>query len=117
MVSWKVVYYISSSGENPVNKFIDSCSKKQQVKILRILQHLEEYGIQSVVPHIKKLSGTPFWEIRILGKDSIRIVYIMEVKNFIVLLHGFFKKKQKTSQKEINICYQRYQEYKKLLTK
>lgn len=109
---WRVVYFTSSSKENPVSKFIDSCSKSQQVKILRILKHLEEYGIQSAIPHIRKLSGTPFWEIRILGKDNIRIIYIVTVEKLIVLLHGFFKKTQKTSKKEIEICYKRYREFK-----
>lgn len=115
--NWRVIYYISPSGENPVSKFIDSCEKNQQVKILRIFKHLEEYGVQSVIPHIKKLSGTPFWEIRILGKDNIRIIYVVEVGKMIVLLHGFFKKTQKTLKKEIEICYKRYEEFKKHLTK
>lgn len=117
VASWRVIYFISSSGENPVSKFIDSCTRNQQVKILRILKHLEEYGIQTAIPHLKKLSGTPFWEIRILGKDNIRIIYVIEVEKLIILLHGFFKKTQKTSKKEIKICYQRYGEFKKLLTR
>ena len=96
MENWRVVYYISPSGENPVSKFIDSCTKPQQIKILRILKHLEEYGIQTAISHTKKLSGTPFWEIRILGRDNIRIVYVVEVEKMIVLLHGFFKKTRKT---------------------
>lgn len=116
-MTWKVVYFVSSSGENPVSKFIDSCAKPQQIKILRILKHLEGYGIQSVIPHIKKLSGTPFWEIRILGKDNIRIIYVVEIGKLIVLLHGFFKKTQKTPKKEIEICYIRHDEFKRLLTK
>ncbi len=116
-MAWKIVYFISSSDENPVSNFIDGCPKKQQVKILRILKHLEEYGVQAVIPHLKKLSGTPFWEIRILGKDNIRIIYVIELKKMIVLLHGFFKKTRKTARKEIEVCYQRYKEFKKFLTR
>lgn len=111
-----MVYFVSSSGDNPVRTFIDSCTKKQQVKILRVLKHLEEYGIHIVIPHIKKLSGTPFWEIRILGKDNIRIIYVVEVGKLIILLHGFFKKTQKTPQKEIEICCRRYNEFKRFLS-
>lgn len=116
-MSWKVVYYISSSGENPVSKFIDSCTKRQQVKVLRILKHLKEYGVHAAIPHIKKLFGTPFWEIRVLGRDNIRIIYVVEVGKLIVLLHGFFKKARKTPKKEIDICYQRYKDFKGYLTK
>jgi len=116
-MAWKVIYFTSASGENPVSKFIDSCAKKQQIKILRILKHLEEYGVQMVIPHLKKLSGTPFYEIRVLGKDNIRIIYVVEMEKMIILLHGFFKKTRKTAKKEIEICYQRYKEFKRLLTR
>lgn len=116
-MSWRIVYFVSSKGVNPVSDFIDSCQKKQQVKILRVIKYLEEYGIQSAISHLKKLSGTPFWEIRILGKDNIRIIYAVEINKIIVLLDGFFKKTQKTAKKEIKICYQRYEEFKQRLTK
>lgn len=115
-MGWKVIYYISPSGENPVGKFIDSCAKNQQVKILRTLKHLEEYGICAAISHIKKLSGTPFWEIRILGRDNIRIIYVVEIEKTILILNGFYKKAKKTPKKEIEICYRRHEEYKKHLT-
>ena len=116
-MSWKIVYYVSPSGKNPVSKFIDSCTKSQQVKILRILKHLGEYGIQTAISHVRKISGAPFWEIRILGKDNIRIIYVVERKRLIIFLHGFFKKARKTPKREIEICYQRYREFKNSLTK
>ncbi|EKD62144.1 MAG: hypothetical protein ACD_52C00290G0008 [uncultured bacterium] len=116
-MTWQVIYYLSPPGKNPVSKFIDYCQKKQQVKILRTLRYLKEYGPQTAIPHIKKLSGTPFWEMRILGKDNIRIIYITSIEKTIILLHGFFKKTRKTEQKELAICYQRYEEFKLTLDK
>ena len=113
-MKWKIVYFVSSSGENPVSLFIDSCSKSQQVKILRLFKHFEEYGLQAVIPHLKKLTGTPFWEIRILGKDNIRIIYVVEMENIVLLLHGFYKKTNKTPPKEIEVCFRRYREFKDL---
>ena len=38
---------------------------------MRIFQYPEKLGTTSAIPHLKKLQGTPLWEIRILGKDSI----------------------------------------------
>lgn len=114
---WRIIYFTSVSGENPVSNFIDSCTKKQQIKILRVLKYIEEYGVKTAIPHLKKLSGTPFWEIRILGKDNIRIIYVVETEKMIILLHGFLKKTQKTAKKEINLCHQRYKEFKRFLTK
>jgi phage-related protein len=99
--------------ENPVKVFLESLQKPQKAKIFRIFQYIEFYGLSSVLPHVKKLAGTPFWEIRILGQDNIRILYISFHQNAILLLHGFIKKKQKTPPKEIDIALQRFNEYKK----
>lgn len=109
-----IYYYISPSGDNPVKNFLDSLSVKQQVKILRIFQYLKEYGLKAIIPHTRKLSGTLFWEIRILGKDNIRIIYFIPNKDSVLILHGFTKKDQKTPVKEIEICFKRYQSWKTL---
>lgn len=108
---WQVIYYVSPNGEIPVRDFLNSCSSTTKAKALRLFCNIDEYGIQLVIPHIKKLTGTPLWEIRILGKDNIRIIYITEIRRQVLLLHGFFKKKQKTPRKEINIALKRLKEY------
>lgn len=72
--------------------------------------NLQEYGLSAIIPNVKKLSGTPLWEIRILGQDNIRILYVTIEKNAILVLHGFIKKKQKTPPKEIKIALLRYKE-------
>lgn len=105
---YQVYYYISNSGDNPIKDFIDSLSEKQQVKILRIFQYIEDYGLPAVLPHIKKLQGIPLWEIRILGKDNIRVIYAVPLQNYVLLLHGFLKKSQKSPRKELTIALKRY---------
>lgn len=57
---FRVIYYISPSGEKPIGKFLDSLDQRSQSKILRIFQYIKEFGIDSVKKHIKKLSGTLF---------------------------------------------------------
>ena len=106
---WKIVYYISATGENPVSDFLDTLQKQTQSKILRIFHNIEEYGLRSVIPHVKKLSGTPFWEIRILGQGSIRVIYVIIMNFQILVLHGFIKKTLKTPLKELEIAKNRYQ--------
>ena len=71
------------------------------------------YGLTSIIPHTKKLKGSPLWEIRIRGKDNIRILYVVHTENSIVVFHGFVKKTQKTSQKEIDIALERYKDWNK----
>lgn len=103
----RIIYYLASSSENPVKTFIDSLQKQQKAKVFRIFQYMEIYGLVSVLPHIKKVTGTPLWEIRILGKDNIRIFYVSMSSENILLLHGFIKKTQKTPMREINITLER----------
>ncbi|OGH24277.1 MAG: hypothetical protein A3B47_04230 [Candidatus Levybacteria bacterium RIFCSPLOWO2_01_FULL_39_24] len=103
------MYYISASGENPVRDFLDNYPKAK-LKALRILSHIEEFGLSYAIPHVKKLAGTPFWEIRILGRDSIRILYVTKHEKQILLLHAFIKKTNKTPRKEINIGLSRLSE-------
>jgi len=110
-LGWKVIYYISPSGDNPVSDFLDTLEQNSQSKILRVLHNIQEYGLDSVIPHIKKLTGTPFWEIRIFGQNSIRVIYVVPAKLQVVVLHGFKKKTQKTPLKELEIASRRYNEY------
>lgn len=99
-----VQYYISPNGENPVKDFIESLGKKQKAKIFRLFSNIEDYGLSVVIPHVKKLTGTPLWEIRILGQDNIRILYVMVSKDGILVLHGFVKK---SPEREIDLALSR----------
>jgi phage-related protein len=110
MDKWRVIYYISSSGANPVSDFLDSLDRRTQSKLLRIIVNIETYGLLSVIPHVKKLSGTPLWEIRVLGKINARIIYVVPTQTRVILLHGFVKKSNKTPSKEIDIALTRFRD-------
>ncbi len=89
---WKVLIYESPSGD-------------------RLFELLEQYGLEGAYPHSKKLIGTALWELRILGSDSIRILYITVTGKIFLLLHGFKKKTQKTPSREIAVAKKRLDEY------
>ncbi len=108
---WKIKVYTSLGGDIPVKEFIKSLDKKAQIKVSRTIDLLEEFGLEGAHPHVKKLVGTSLWELRILGGDSIRILYITMTGKVFLLLHGFKKKKQKTPPKEIKIAQERLKEY------
>lgn len=110
----EIYYFKSLSGQRPIKEFLDSLTKIQQAKLIRIFKRIQEYGLSSVLSHIKKLKGTPLWEIRILGGDNIRIIYVVISKFAILVLHGFVKKTQKTSQKDLSIALSRYNEWKRI---
>jgi phage-related protein len=103
----KVIYYTTTTGENPTANFIESLSARQKTKVIRILTYIERYGLVTAIPHVKKLTGTPLWEIRILGQGNIRIFYVTIERDVIIVLHGFIKKSQKTPLKEIKTAINR----------
>ncbi len=109
---WNIIYYQAPNQSNsPIYEFINNLDAKAKTKVINTIDLLEHYGIRLGSPHTKKLVGTDLWELRVLGQDNIRVLYIaITGKNFL-LLHGFSKKKQKTDKKEIEIALTRLKEY------
>lgn len=110
---WKIIYYELSSGTKPVLDFIASLPLKARAKIARSLDLLAVYNIHVHEPHAKKLQGTPLWELRILGQDSVRILYVAVLGKSFLLLHGFEKKTAKIPTKEISTALARFIDWKK----
>lgn len=102
-----VFYYTSPRGENPVKEFVNSLDYKQRAKIRRVFLAIEEYGMWALIPHMKKLRGTPLWELRIIGKDNIRVFYVL-IRDKVLMLHGFVKKSEKTPKGELEVALKRY---------
>jgi len=94
---WTFLSYFQES--HGLKEFGNGCLGKQWV-----------FGIRLGLPHVKKLTGTQLWELRILGSDSLRVLYIAMTGKTFVLLHGFKKKKDKTPPKEIKIAEGRLDE-------
>ena len=88
-----------------LEKFIKSLQKPTIAKVLRIIDLLEKFGQKLGPPHTKKISSRLF-ELRIPGKQEVRIFYTFH-KSQIFLLQGFVKKSQKIPQKEIKIALQK----------
>ena len=109
---WNILFYKTLQGDTPINEFILSLDLKAQAKVRDMIKMLQEFGIRLGLPHVKKLTGTELWELRIVGLDSLRIFYIaISGKNFL-LLHGFKKKKDKTPPKEIKTAEDRLAEFR-----
>lgn len=108
---WQVDYYESPAGNKPIEEFVNSLEEKTKIKVFRMLDLLEEFGVRLGLPRVKKVTGTPLWELRVLGSDSIRIFYVTRKEKRFLLLHGFKKKTQKTDRKEIKIAVDRLREY------
>lgn len=112
MGKYKIDYYATSSGKIPVQEFIDDLPETAKSRVYNTLELLAEFGHLLRMPHTKKVVGTPLWELRILGKASVRTFYITRINQSFLLLHGFTKRKQKTPKKEIQIAITRLKECK-----
>ena len=107
---YKVNFYTFPGRISPIKNFLDRCQPNLRTKILRQLKYVEEYGLNPAIPNIKKVTNTPLWELRILGKDNVRIICVSLPEKEIKVLHIFSKKKQKTPTKELNRALKRQQE-------
>lgn len=107
---YKVVFYTPKRKKSPISEFLDNCKVSLRAKIIRQLKYVQEFGLTPAVPNLRKLKGTPLWELRILGKDNVRIICAKIRNRQIVILHIFRKKKQKTPTRELNIALGRYKD-------
>lgn len=99
MTRWKVIYFESPRGEKFVKEFIDKQSPAVKGKYIGMIDFLEEYGPFLSGKYTKKLRKD-LYELRITGKEQIRVLYTVQ-KRKIVLLHAFKKKTRRTPLKEI----------------
>lgn len=109
--SWKIIYYHNVHGQEPVYEFIESLGSNAQAKLSNTFDLLTQFGTKLGLPHVKKVTNTDLWELRILGADNIRIFYIASTGRQFLLLHGYVKKSQKTDKKELKIATSRLKEY------
>ena len=107
---YKTSFYTKPDGKSPIKGYLNKNNEILRTKILRQIKYIQEYGLTPSIPNLKKISGTPLWEIRILGKDNVRIFCASLPNQEVKILHIFAKKRQKILQKEIAIALHRYKE-------
>lgn len=112
MTRWKIDYFKTSAGREPVQEFIDDLQEKTRTRVYHTIELLAEFGPILKMPHAKKVIGTPLWELRVLGEASLRFFYVAKIGQSFLILHGFTKRRQKTPKKEIKTALERLREYK-----
>jgi len=97
--------------DDRVRDELDALPPDMQARFRRIVELIQQYGLEQVhEPHVKHLEG-PLWEMRMKGKDGIsRAVYVTAKRRRVVVIRIFLKKTQKTPRREIEISLQRAQE-------
>lgn len=104
-MEWSILLYESQRGEKPVEEFIKNQQPQAQAKILHHLNLLQQYGLHLGMPH-SKILGSGIYELRIRGKEELRIFYCIS-KSTIYLLHAFKKQSEKTPARELSVAIER----------
>ena len=102
---WSVATFETKRGEKPVDEYIKKRTPQTKAKIIHAIRLLKLYGNMLGMPHVKTL-GSGLYELRIRGKEELRIFYCFKQKN-IYLLHAFKKQTQKTPQKDLDSTIKR----------
>lgn len=107
-MAYKILYYKTLKGKEPLRDFLNSLDEKAEQKIYAYLQKLEDEGFLPF-PYSRKIEGVrKLRELRIpQGTNIYRVFYFMYRERTIVLLHAFKKKTQKTPKREVVIAKDR----------
>jgi phage-related protein len=105
-MAWSVIAVNEAAAEE-----LRELSTDLRAKFERIVALIRSKGLEQVhEPYIKHLDGK-FWEIRMIGRDSIaRSIYMTASGQRIVVLHTFVKKTQKTPARALAIAKARAKE-------
>ena len=107
----EVIFYEKKNGACPVEDFISDLDLKMRVKMIGLLEILEDKGNMLREPYSKHLDDGIF-EIRCkVGNNITRVLYFFYYEGKIILTNGFVKKTQKTPKKEIELAKERRKDF------
>jgi phage-related protein len=101
---------LDAKGISPVEDFISEQDTKTKAKLLRMIDLLEEFGLQVPNTWVEKINDV--WELKErIGTERYRILYFAHSGKKFILVHAFVKKTQKTPKAEILVAENRRNDY------
>lgn len=101
----QVVFFKTNTGTEPAREWLKNLNKKDKKTIGEDLKTVQ-FGWPLGMPLVRKLEPG-LWEVRIHLDNRIARVLFTVHTGFMVLLHGFIKKSQKTPVNDLEIARQR----------
>ena len=100
------LFYSSPNGNKPVREWLLSLSKEDRKAIGEDIKTVE-YGFPIGMPVCRRLESK-LYEVRsnISDKRIARVIFTIEA-SYMILLHGFIKKTQKTPKSDIDLALKR----------
>ena len=107
----KVVFYRSGTGNEPVREWLKGLSREEKRQIGEDIK-TAQIGWPMGMPLIRKIDKD-LWEVRTrLEKGFARVFFTVDGE-YMILLHGFIKKSQKTPQNELKTAVRRLRNYRR----
>ena len=101
----QVVFFKTNTDTEPAREWLKNLNKKDKKTIGEDLKTVQ-FGWPLGMPLVRKLEPG-LWEVRIHLDNRIARVLFTVHTGFMVLLHGFIKKSQKTPANDLEIARQR----------
>ncbi|MBF0624544.1 MAG: type II toxin-antitoxin system RelE/ParE family toxin [Magnetococcales bacterium] len=103
---WRIEYLHES-----IQDEIESWLEDMQARLFRIIELIQEFGLERIhEPYVKHLQDK-LWEMRVKGRDGIaRAIYVTAQGKRLVIVHAFRKKTQKAPRRVINLALLRARE-------
>lgn len=91
-----------------VDAEIAALPPKLQARLLRLMEMVENVGLDRIhEPHVKHLDGK-LWELRAKAAEGIaRGIYVAVTGRRVVVLHVFVKKTPKTPKQALELAWER----------
>ena len=91
-----------------VDAEIEALPVKLGARLVRLLETVENIGLEALrPPHVKHLDGK-LWELRVRAEGGIaRGIYVTAVERRVVVLHVFAKKSRKTPRRALATARER----------
>jgi phage-related protein len=105
-----VVFYRSEAGNEPVREWLKDLNRDDKRLIGEDIK-TAQLGWPLGMPLIKKIDKD-LWEVRTRLSDGIARVFFTVDGEYMILLHGFIKKSQKTPQNELKTALSRLGTYR-----
>jgi phage-related protein len=102
----EVVFFKTDRGNMPVKEWLNSLSKESK-KIIGEDLRTAQFGFPLGMPLVRFMEKN-LWEIRshLENGSGVRIFFTI-CQNYMILLHSFVKKSQKTPKKELTLARKR----------
>lgn len=108
---YKIILYRDRRGKVPVENFVLGLAPKTRLKILSMMELLEQEGPRLPRPYADKVRDK-IYELRIrFASDQVRIFYFFVREHRIVFVHAIRKKTSALPVGEIEIAGARMKDY------